>query len=583
MSTTYEKCPTAVYRMAGEILNQFETHKPLVDAEVKIDYNPATQEAKLLRGGVISKTGERQEISPGEINVMDAGWNAAAKRYTGGKILVANLPNVEIGSTIEVEFEITQTNRPFLAGFDSFQLPDALTRKVFELTAPKPLKVQTLTTGVRGAVQESRQTENGRQTFRWSAENVAALPMESQLPPEWTYNAGIGYFIGEAKDYYQTLNATLLDRAAKSAQAAKVARQLTAAATNRLEALQAIRDFITKSIRVAGPTFADLPLTELSAADTTLADGYGHLADRAILYHAMLTAAGFKPEFVLASELPALKVIATVTKAFPLPQNFQTPLVRVTVDGEAYYLNDTDQYSQLGTTPHATRLALKLRDGSFMEIKAAKKCEENGDSTYTLELADNGQAHITISQQFYGGAYNQKKRYFSELPPEERRRYFQEVVSSVAQGARPAGELVTDFVNYPGIEKFSVVVDNYAVVDGNYFYFDLPHEPSLFPTGADTRALPLFISRGGKSTVRTEILLPPSFGRIVIAPSGKKVSAVGNLSAKVTTHEGNGKFLLTHELSIAPVIVAPKDYSSLLNAESALREKSSRAFLLQKN
>ena len=37
---------------------------------------------------------------------MDADWSASAKRYTGGKILVANLPGVDIGSTIEVEYEI---------------------------------------------------------------------------------------------------------------------------------------------------------------------------------------------------------------------------------------------------------------------------------------------------------------------------------------------------------------------------------------------------------------------------------------------------------------------------------------------
>ncbi len=69
--------------------------------------------------------------------------------------------------------------------------------------------------------------------------------------------------------------------------------------------MKAIRDFIAKSIRVAGPSFTELPLTELSSADTTLADGYGHLADRAILFHAMLSAAGFQPEFVMASRIAA--------------------------------------------------------------------------------------------------------------------------------------------------------------------------------------------------------------------------------------------------------------------------------------
>src|SRR5579871_6100155 len=76
-------------------------------AEVKIPYNPACQDVKITRAVVTSKSGERQEISPGEINVMDEGWNAAARRYTGGKVLVASLPGVDIGSTIEVEYEIS--------------------------------------------------------------------------------------------------------------------------------------------------------------------------------------------------------------------------------------------------------------------------------------------------------------------------------------------------------------------------------------------------------------------------------------------------------------------------------------------
>ncbi len=58
----------------------------------RIDYNPACETATLLHAEVITKSGERQAISPGEINVMDQGWNPSAKRYNpGGKILVANL------------------------------------------------------------------------------------------------------------------------------------------------------------------------------------------------------------------------------------------------------------------------------------------------------------------------------------------------------------------------------------------------------------------------------------------------------------------------------------------------------------
>src|SRR5205807_9972494 len=97
-------------RFVKKVLNYSGKKK---EAEFKIGFNPACEEASLIRAVVISSSGKRQEISTNEINVMDAGWNASAKRYTGGKILVANLPGVDIGSTIEVEYRIAIRGKPY--------------------------------------------------------------------------------------------------------------------------------------------------------------------------------------------------------------------------------------------------------------------------------------------------------------------------------------------------------------------------------------------------------------------------------------------------------------------------------------
>ena len=451
------------------------------EAEIKIDYNPSCQEAKLVHAAVISKTGQRQEISAGEMNVMDAGWNASAKRYTGGKILVANLPGVDIGSTIEVEFEITTKGKPFLAGFEAFQLMDDLDRKSFKLSAPAGLKIEKLVSGTAADIKAEMAEANGSQTLQWRADKVKALPQEAQLPPEWLYLNGVGYFVGDVSSYLEDLRQALLARSAKRAQVETLARQLTKGAKTRLDAVKAIRDHVAKSVRVAGPSFSELPLSELSDADTTLADGYGHMADRAILLHALLAAAGFEPEFVLTSGLPPIAAITNVTASFPLPQNFQMPLVRVAVDGETYYLNDTDQYAQLGTTPYDGKLALDLASKRFITVQCAKNCEDKQQTVYSLSVADNGKTQVRITRQYHGTDYNGKHRFFAELPPEEKHRYFQEIVSAVAQGARPVGDLVTRFDAYPGVEEFTVTVDNYSVVDGKYLYFDLPFTPSLFP------------------------------------------------------------------------------------------------------
>ena len=551
------------------------------EAEVKVDYNPSCQEAHIVHATVVSKTGQRQEIAKDEINVMDDGWNASAKRYTGGKILVANLPGVDIGSTIEVEYEITTKGGLFVAGFESFQLPDELEKKSVKLTAPTDLPIQKLISGPAGMVAEQAKTSALRQTVEWRSERSKALPAESQLPPEWAYLAGVGYFAGNAGTYYRDLYLAMATHAGKRTKVEETAHELTKA-KSRLEAIRAIRDFVAKSIRAAGPSFTELPLSELSDADRTLEDGYGHSADRAILCYAMLASAGFKPEFLLASGLPPIAGITNVTGTFPLPETFQTPLVRVVVDGQPYYLNDTDQYARLGATPHDGRIAVALATQGTEIIHAAPDCTDKTDTVYSMSLADNGKTRIGISRRYFGGVYSGRNRYFSELPPEEKRRYFQEAVSGVAQGARPVGDLTTQFDRYPGIEEFAVEVDNYCVVDGRYCYFGLPFTPSLFPPGADHRSLPLFIAQTSTSTVRTEIELPSGFKKVVIAPESEDLQAPdGSGAVHTVSHNEGAKYVLTHEFLTAPAMIDPKDYPGMLRLQAALGRKASRTFLLQ--
>ena len=149
-------------------------------------------------------------------------------------------------------------------------------------------------------------------------------------------------------------------------------------------------------------------------------------------------------------------------------------------------------------------------------------------------------------------------------------------MSGVAQGARPAGDLVTKFDTYPGIEQYTVTVDHYAVADGKYLYFDLPFTASLFPVGADTRVLPLFINYALENKINTEITLPSEFQHLIIAPLSKKLRAAGCGEAKVTIASAGRKISLTQELETTPSIIPAGDYSKLLQTESVLREKNPR-------
>ncbi len=555
------------------------------EAEIKIPYDPACEDAKILEGVVISKTGETQQLSKGEINVMDAEWSASAKRYTGGKILVANLPGVDLGSTIEVEYEIDMKDKPYIAGFEPFQLPDDLEQKTFHLSVPAGLKLDKMTTGTAPLKAAPLASASGTQTYVWTAQDIPALPAETQLPPDWVFRSGVVYFVGDFNAYLKDLNDTLVDRSLTRTKVADLVKQLASKSGNKLETLKAIRDYVATSIRDAGPSFTDLPLSELSPADTTLTDGYGHAADRAILLHAMLSAAGFQPEFVLASDLPPTDGIQNVASSFPIPDAFTTPLVKVTIDGQAYYLNDTDQYAKLGSTQHDDRMAINLSSGAGEIVAAAKDCQDRIETDYTLSFGNDGKAKIGVLKRYFGNEYNDKNQFFSELRPEEMKRYYQQAVSDIDQGARPVGGLIENFKTYPGTEQFTVELDNYAVLDGKYLYFNLPFTPTLVQLpGGDRRSLPLMLTHEGATSIHTEINLPLGFRDVLIEPGSESVDApAGGGKVRMTSANNARKIVLTDNFETSPAIISPDDYQTMLKLESSLEKKSSKVFLLEKD
>jgi hypothetical protein len=258
------------------------------------------------------------------------------------------------------------------------------------------------------------------------------------------------------------------------------------------------------------------------------------------------------------------------------------PLVRVALDGVNYYLNDTDQYAQLGSTSSDGAMGIALSTGAWEMIHAAKNCGDATRTDYTLLLDDSGRTLLEVSRWYYGENYSDRNKYFSELPPEERKRYFQEAVSAVAQGAQPVGDLTTAFDTYPGLEQFSVIIDNYGIADGKYFYFNLPATPPLMPAGADQRALPMLILQAEKSTVQIAVDLPPDFPKTLIAPKNGNFNVSGAGTARLTTRQTPGGYVITDEFDTEPAIVSPAGYQAMLKLESALDRKSSQVFLLEK-
>ena len=440
------------------------------NSEIKIEYNPVWEEVK-IKGKVTTADGKVHELSPKELNLMDSPWSGSAPRYPAGKILVASLPAVDIGAIIETQITRIIKDRPFFAVMGIFQYSDPLMRKSITLSSPKdfalriaPPQESPLSPGSLAPKEKTRE-DNGIIIREWSVDKQPALKPEGALPPWWSWTPCLIASSGEWSIYASELNSCLLRAASAQVKAAAQAVELTSNLSSPEAKIRAIRDYVAKAIRRAEPAFDDLPMSAITPADKTLSDAYGNNADQGVLLHAMLSACGFKPEFVLVSRMPSLAQVCKPLMDTPQPMLFKDLLVKLQLGDKLIYLNDTDQYAPLGASNFEKRTSLSMPKGELGIITIPQEFARKVVVAFDINLDKDGNALVTKTCTYYGTDFAQANRKFTEMPPEERRRYQQESMAEISQAAEAEGELFTDFKSYPGREILKVRVPRFAVRD----------------------------------------------------------------------------------------------------------------------
>jgi transglutaminase-like putative cysteine protease len=552
---------------------------------LRLAFNPAWEKVELRMARVTSPGGRVQKIRPEEINVMDQPWAASAPRYPAGRRLVASLPGVDVGSLIEYRVVRTCSGRPFFAARAYLRGTDPIARKTVRVIAPRSLRLTVLREGLQG-VEERRFREGDSLVYEWRTSGQERVRRQPQLPPWWSFNPTVFVSAGSWRRYRAHLRRPLLAAARRQPRAEARARKLVAGLRDPGARLRAVRDFVARQVRHAGPALNDLPAAALTPADRTLADGYGNSADRAALLFAMLRAAGFRPEFVLASRGPRLAALQRVMVECPDPRWFGSVLVRVRLGRDQIYLNDTDQYAALGATGHDLRPGFELSRGRVRTIRAAPGRGERSEVAYEVRLAPDGDARITRTRRFYASAYARTKRRFAEMSPEKRRRYRQEAAAGIARSARAEGPLVTDFEGYPGTERLTVRVERYAVRDGTRLYFRLPAGlGGLLRLTADTREHPLYWAAPRRSLASVLVVPPEGFARARIKPPGIEWNAPAK-GGRVTVTVGGGEkkpgaLRVEYRAELLPALVPAAAYPGLLEIERKLSHPAAATVLFE--
>ena len=587
-------------------------------SEMTIPYNPVWQDVELLHATVSNAAGVVRSVQPHEINIMDQGWVASAPRYPAAKTMVVSLPGVETGSVIRTSYRVIRRDAPFFSFSAVLQGVDPIVDYSVTVDAPEGLLLRAESFG---GVREVYDTKAGRTVHTWSVSNPKTLPREEHLPPAFAYAASVYGSAGEWSAYAADVAAAL--KKAFSPEAGREARAKARALCEGLattpDKVRAIRDFVARDIRLAGPMFTELPLAA-SSADVTLSDGYGHAFDRAALLVAMLDAIGLDTDVVLADPLRQLVMDSGGSDdpryAFPSPGVFTRPLVAVEPEaGHRAYLNDTDQYATLGVSPSLHHRALRLTQGRItddidlatdFEPQEASRLSAGEDkdiitlSPLRADLADStrgefiidlnaaGDALITVSNTSYGTDAASVRRAYEEMTPEELSRHHQELVGGISVAARPAGPLEFDVTNYPAKVSYSVMAPEYAVRTGDTLTLVLPAPAPLVSLRSDKRTLPFGTSAQDDASSIVSVTLPPETREILLMPPETDWSYMGfgRIRRKVFVgrDEENGRPVLTIEASRTKrfrTILGPEFYPAILEMNRRLASPAQRTVVVR--
>ena len=497
-------------------------------AELKFSYAPSTRSVEIVSATVSNRNGKVFSVTPKEVNVMDCGWAASAPRYPASKILVANLPGVEVGSVIRTTVARAVTNSPTAyAGVVTFGGEEPYGLESFEYHVPpamrKEFKVFESFGDLNGFkdLKAVKDIESG--FYSWTAARPPRVPDEPSRPPLSRWRPSFTVSAADWKGQGTSILDALANARAKgSGDARRKGRELAG--------ITAIRQYLAHNLRVAGPGLFELPFGQaFSAPDRALADGYASAADRMNLLFAMLEGAGFDCSFVFAADtVHGFTLTEAERRRVPRPSSFDALVIRARdAEGRLFWVAGENEY----TPPESTS-----REGDdfydpaadafgIVEVPLDSPWRGHADSRCRITVRDNGSADFDITNFTYGAGVGGMRKKFEEMRPELRSRFFQQLVGNLSENAVATSELATETKGYPAYLSFSAYVADFAVMRDGTLTLTIPDfSGSLFSVGGPLRKSPLAVSGKSEEIDTYEIVLPEGYTEVEHLPESLLLS-----------------------------------------------------------
>ena len=474
-------------------------------AELKYYYNPVWRSIELVSATVSNLDGRVYSVSPAEINTFDATWASGAPRYPASKQLIVNLPSVEIGSVLSYTVATTVTNAP---------LPY---KSVWYFDCREPAERLEYTFSGPGGLEWSRTVDRAK-----------LIPDEPLQAPDILWRDSKIFILGTIADRAERL------RAAADVPAANCADIEIEKGADDIGKIDAVRRWMSRNVRIAGPSLDELPLEyQLTAPSAVLRERYATRLDYIRTMVALLKGFGVDASVVFAADDaksdPALADL--YINALSDGSVFSTALCRVVPKGKwpwsrggkAVWVGTESEWAYTGATVWNGAHFLDPATGETGVIEAAEPSRI--DISYEIDIRENGSADVDCLQKQYGAYVDAFRKKYAEMLPEDRSRHFQKILGELSQNATATRELATDTEGYPATLSYSAYIPGYATVKDGIVLVNIPEIAyRYFSITGQKRHTPIGIPSESESSVSVTVVFPKGYGAIEHVPSPYSIS-----------------------------------------------------------
>lgn len=505
------------------------------NSELTFTFNPEWENVEVVSATVESANGKTSAVTEKEINVMDAGWVGSAPRYPASKIMVVNLPAVEIGSVVDVTVARTVRNAPvpFHETY-SFDSVNPIVSKKVSIFTPEKI----FTAGIRAEFK----SKPGEFSYGWSVEDAKCVPREPSQPPIPLWRPYASASAVRWNAYGEELSAALEGaRRAGSSEAKALAKKLVEGLSDPSDRIAAIRKHVCRKVKVAGPGLLEVPFDRaFSAPDRALADGYASAADWTNLMLTMLEAAGFDSTYLLsADDANGYREMTELSRdGAPNPDAFSFPFVRAVWRGsrrgflarlfgvgkdkedKVFWIARENEFVPPEASSCFGDSYFDPASGEFGRVPEAKgDWGRRSAVLYRFDVRLNGATDVDVVEKTYGVDVGKFRRRYEEMLGEDRRRHYRALLGALSENATATKDLVTDVKGYPAERTYSAYIPGFAVADGDEITLKLPGtggEP--FDVGGPERKSPISVMPGDDETFVCEVVFPEGYTEVEHLP-----------------------------------------------------------------